>query len=123
MLRDRLLEQLRARVQLEVDLAAQPGLAARAEVPELGQRLAETRDRLGRMEAALEDRTAPFSMAMTVHQAWGRHPGVRQVFAARGLPDCDLCAVGGDETLEEACQGYALSPQALLEELNALLRG
>ncbi len=123
MLRDRLLQHLRARVALEVELAAQPTRAARTEIPELAQRVARMRDRLGHLEADLHARTAPFSEEMTVHQAWARHPGVRSIFAARDLPECDLCSVGDDETLAEACQGYGLSLEQLLSELNALLRG
>ena len=77
---------------------------------------------------ALEDRLAflrnrfdpgPFRADMTVHAAHARHPGVRGIFAARGLPGCPDCAVGGDETLAEAASAEGFS----LPELVAALRG
>jgi hypothetical protein len=74
--------------------------------------------------AALEagvDAVTPFSGGMTVHRAWARHPGVRRVFAGYHLPACDRCAVGEDETLEEAAEGYQIPLETLLRQLNALL--
>ena len=99
----------------------EPARRLRREVPELSAQLEQLRARLQRSEELLARATAPFSGEMTVHQAWARHPGVREVFAARGLPECDLCSVGQDETLDEACQGYGLSLDELLTELNGLL--
>ena len=57
---------------------------------------------------------------MTVHEAWARHPGVRDVFTERHLPHCDSCPVGADERLEEAAFGYAIDLEELLKDLNAL---
>ena len=58
---------------------------------------------------------------MTVDEAWQRHPGVREVFGARGLPGCDACAVRFDETLEEVCSAYGLDLDELLSALGDLL--
>lgn len=63
----------------------------------------------------------PFEASMTVDEAWRRHPGVREVFAARGLPGCDACAVRFDETLEEVCSAYGLDLDELLSALGDLL--
>ena len=65
--------------------------------------------------------TGPFRPTMTVHAAHARHPKVRAAFAARGLPACPDCAVGGDETLAEAAFGELFDLEALLAELNDLL--
>ena len=75
---------------------------------------------LDRLDAAVQART-PFTRATTVHAAWARHPGVRGVFSELGLPACDQCSVGADETLEEAAYGYRVELAWLLGRLNSLL--
>lgn len=76
---------------------------------------------LGVLGRYLTRRKLPFSLDMTVHEAWARHPGVRGVFTRHHLPACPACAVGVDETLVEAALGHHLDPDALLTELNTLL--
>ena len=61
----------------------------------------------------------PFRPEMTVHAAHFRHPGVRAIFAARGLPGCPDCPVGADESLAEAAHAEGL----VIEELLGALRG
>lgn len=63
----------------------------------------------------------PFDAAMTMDQAWRRHPRAAQVFTRHHLPACDGCAVRFDETLEEAASAYGLDLGELLAELDALL--
>ena len=65
----------------------------------------------------------PFTKETTVHQAWARHPAGRAVFARYELHACPDCAVGADETLEEAAFGYDIPLRGLLVELNSLLQG
>ncbi len=122
--------------------AARPGDAARARAylacavrTELAARkglIAEARTLLGEalpavdglddalVAAAARLDPGPFRGDMTVHAAHARHPRVRALFAARGLPGCPDCAVGVDETLAQAAlaEGFALS--ALLDELREL---
>lgn len=63
----------------------------------------------------------PLSGRLTVHAAHARHPGVQAVFAQFGLPSCPSCAVGADETLEEAARGEGFELEALLSALRPLL--
>lgn len=63
----------------------------------------------------------PLSGRLTVHAAHARHPGVQAVFAQFGLPACTSCAVGADETLEEAAKGEGFELEALLAALRPLL--
>ncbi len=71
-------------------------------------------------EKKLEEKK-PFHAQMTVHEAWKKHPGVRDVFTDYHLPDCPSCPVGADERLEEAAFGYSISIEDLLSKLNNLL--
>ncbi len=80
------------------------------------------RAELGRARQAQALRSMPFSAAMTVDQAWRRHPGAAAVFARHDLPGCDGCAVRFDETLAEAARAYDLDLDRLVEDLGALLR-
>lgn len=67
--------------------------------------------------------SGPIHAEMTVHAAHARHPGVRAIFAAHGLPACPDCAVGRDETLAEAAAGEGFSFEELFAELQALESG
>lgn len=71
------------------------------------------------IDAALA-RYAPLDGALTVHAAHTRHPGVRALFARRGLPHCPDCAVGADETLSEAAFGEDFDLNGLIAEIRAL---
>jgi hybrid cluster-associated redox disulfide protein len=74
---------------------------------------------LALLEATIASIT-PFHPKMTVHEAWAKHPSVKEIFAAHHLPHCDRCPVGADERLEEAAFGYAIDLRELLDALNAL---
>jgi len=63
----------------------------------------------------------PFHAKMTVHEAWKKHPGVKNIFERYHVTDCLSCPVGVDERLEEAAFGYAISIDELLSKLNTLL--
>jgi len=65
----------------------------------------------------------PFTGAMTIDQAWRRHPDARAVFASVHLPSCDTCAVRFDETIAEAAGAYGLDEAELLAALNDLIAG
>ncbi len=86
-----------------------------------GARLSALEARSERLGRALDRRDGPFSLDMTVDEAWRRHPGARAAFAARHLPDCDGCAVRFDETLSEVADAYGFDAAALLDGLNRLL--
>lgn len=85
--------------------------AVRVALPALERRLADARARLD---------PTPLGPYTTVHAAHARHPGVRALFAARGLPACPDCAVGADETLAEAAFGEGFDLQGLLDAIAAL---
>ncbi len=65
-------------------------------------------------------RFAPLDGQLTVHAAHARHPGVRALFARRGLPHCPACAVGADESLSEAAFGEDFDLNGLIAEIHAL---
>lgn len=87
---------------------------------DLGAACADLEGALRRVEDRIEARR-PFSGDTTVHRAWTRHPGVREVFAGYHLTACPDCAVGADETLAEVALGYRVPLETLLAQLNALL--
>lgn len=98
-------------------------LAERDRVQALEVEVAGLRRGLATVAADLRLLGQPFHGAMTMDQAWRRHPGAPAVFARHHLPACDGCAVRFDETLEEAATAYGLDLQRLLSELDLLLPG
>ncbi len=116
----------RVRALLEPRERAHDALQAKARALQTEARALEDRLRAARREAeALSSELRlwrePFHEAMTVHQAWLRHPRAREVFTRHHLPACDRCAVRFEETVGEAAAAYRLDLGALLTELNALL--
>lgn len=49
------------------------------------------------------------------------HPKTRWVFAAYHLGGCSSCGAAGVETLREVADGYRISLDELLRDLNALI--
>jgi hypothetical protein len=94
---------------------------AQQQVTATSRRLSGLAGVLSRLEAEQALLDQPFSPAMTIDQAWRRHPGAGQVFAQHHLPGCQSCAVRFDETIAEAADAYGLSLPGLLDALNALL--
>ena len=68
------------------------------------------------MEATAEK----FRAEMTVEEALALHPSARWVFAAYHLGGCTSCAVSTEETLSQVAEGYKLSLDKLLGDLNSL---
>lgn len=119
-LRRRVAAALAARV--EVQAATRDALdRAQRSADATAGRITAVEARAERVNRALERRHGPFTLDMTVDEAWRRHPGARAAFAARHLPDCDGCAVRFDETLAEVADAYGFDPAALLHDLNRLL--
>ncbi len=58
---------------------------------------------------------------MTVGQALGFRPAARWVFAAYHIGGCSQCSMSEEETLAQLAQGYGLSLDKLIHDLNALL--
>lgn len=58
-----------------------------------------------------------------IDRVWNIHPKAPLVFARYHLDSCDKCAVRFDETIHEAARAYGFSEEALLAEINMLLRG
>jgi hybrid cluster-associated redox disulfide protein len=61
-----------------------------------------------------------FDPDMTVEQALALHPAAKWVFAAYHLGGCSNCADSSEETLAEVADGYGLSLDKLLNDLNSL---
>ena len=119
-LRRRVVAALAARADLHT--ATTDALeAAKRSVAQADARLAALDGRTQRLARALDRRDGPFTLDMSVDEAWRRHPGARAAFAARHLPDCDGCAVRFDETLAEVADAYGFDPAALIDALNRLL--
>ena len=93
--------------------------ALNTQVRALHKRMDRLQETCVSIQQSLEEAQG-FHGKMTVHEAWARHPGVREVFTRHHLPHCDRCPVGEDERLEEAAFGYSMDLNRLLEELNAL---
>ena len=62
-----------------------------------------------------------FEANMTVSDALALHPSARWVFAAYQLSGCTSCEASSDETLSQVAEGYKLSLDRLLSDLNSLL--
>jgi hybrid cluster-associated redox disulfide protein len=62
-----------------------------------------------------------FTAEMTVEEAFRFHPAARWVFASYHLGGCSTCAVSGEETIAQVADGYGLSLERLLHDLNSLL--
>ena len=62
-----------------------------------------------------------FTLDMTVGEAMGVHPRVREVFAAFHLGGCAHCAINQYETVGQVCAGYGVDPDMLLEVLEGLM--
>lgn len=56
-----------------------------------------------------------------VAEALAMHPKTRWVFAAYHLGGCNHCDRAPTETLEQLAEGYRISLESLLRDLNALL--
>lgn len=62
-----------------------------------------------------------FTADMTVGEAIAHHPNARWVFASYHLGGCTHCAVSNEETLAQVAEGYGLSLEKLIGDLNSLL--
>jgi hybrid cluster-associated redox disulfide protein len=69
-------------------------------------------------EVATERRFTP---EMIVGDALALHPNARWVFASYHLGGCTHCAVSNEETLAQVAEGYGISLEKLLGDLNSLL--
>jgi hybrid cluster-associated redox disulfide protein len=63
-----------------------------------------------------------FTSETIVAEALAQDPKVRWVFAAYHLGHCAGCGRAGDETLSEVAEGYRISLEELLRDLNAACR-
>ena len=90
----------------------------RARILVLHQQLEELNSRIHRME-----NPDPIRASDTIDRAWHSHPNASAVFAGYHLHACHQCAVRFDETIQEAALAYDFSEEAMLVELNLLLRG
>lgn len=63
-----------------------------------------------------------FQPGMTVEEALALHPAAKWVFASYHLGGCSNCDSASDETLAEVAEGYGLSLEKLLNDLNSLFR-
>ncbi len=118
-LQDWLLLQLQASVRRCLTPRRTDHQQLQAELAQLRAQLATHRNFI---EAELQrlDR-APVDANTTVHGAHQRHPRVREIFASFGLPACPDCAVGAEESLQEAAFGEQLPLATLIGRINALL--
>jgi hybrid cluster-associated redox disulfide protein len=69
----------------------------------------------------VETSATHFRPDMTVDAAMALHPSTRWVFAAYHLSGCANCSSSSAETLAEVAEGYRLSLDRLLADLNGLL--
>lgn len=62
-----------------------------------------------------------FARETIVADALAMHPKVRWVFAAYHLGGCNACTLAHEETLEQLAEGYQISLEDLLRDLNSLV--
>ncbi len=67
-------------------------------------------------------KTAGFTKATTVGQAYQLHQDAKFVFASYHLGGCTSCAVDEAQTLEQVSVLYGIALDPFLSDLNALLR-
>ena len=69
-------------------------------------------------------KVSPFAIVtsdMTLEEILQYGPTVRRVLRRLGFPDCTICSVRFDETLEEAVLNYGLDLEKVLMKLNATI--
>ena len=69
-------------------------------------------------------KVSPFSIVasdMTLEEILQYGPTVHRVLRRLGFPDCTVCSVRFDETLEEAVVNYGLDLEKVLMALNATI--
>jgi hypothetical protein len=122
-LRARLQDWLLGHIRASVHRSLAPRRAAhqqlQLELDELRRGLLAQR-RFIEKELQRLDRS-PVDGSTTVHAAHQRHPKVQEIFASYGLPGCLDCAVGAEESLQEAAFGEELPADVLIGRINALL--
>lgn len=113
---DGVLRALRQRVEACLAPGRTADVRARAEALRNG--LTGVRVRLDHVAARAH--VGPPHAGMTMHAVLAAWPGARDVLARRGLPACDACAVGAEETLAEASalEGFDLS--GVLSDIRSL---
>ena len=62
-----------------------------------------------------------FRSQTIVADALAMHPKARWVFAAYHLGGCNACNLAHEETLEQVAEGYRISLEGLLADLNGLV--
>ena len=62
-----------------------------------------------------------FRSQTIVADALAMHPTARWVFAAYHLGGCNACNLAHEETLEQVAEGYRISLEGLLADLNGLV--
>jgi len=98
-------------------LVAEQLRKSRVQLLSMRQGIDDLQNRISRMETQ-----EPIRGSDTIDKAWHSHPNASKVFAGYHLHACHQCAVRFDETIQEAALAYDFSAEALLVELNLLLR-
>lgn len=118
-LQDWLLGQLRASVHRSLAPRRDDHRQLQAELQVLRTQLVSQRKFIEKELQRLD--RSPVDASTTVHGAHRRHPKVQEIFASYGLPACMDCAVGAEESLQEAAFGEELPAALLIGRINALL--
>ena len=90
-----------------------------------GESLGELHDKLNELSLQVRRQSGQpiFNPRMTISEAMGVHPKVVDVLASFHLGGCSHCAVSDVDTIEGACQTYAIDQTALMNALNGLVSG
>ncbi|MEN9785977.1 MAG: hypothetical protein RLZZ299_1241 [Pseudomonadota bacterium] len=107
---------LRARIAACLAPARPDDLRADSEA--VRARLRDARLRLDRLAARAH--VGPPHPDMTMHALLTAWPEARAVLARRGLPACDACAVGAEETLAEAAALEGFDLPGVLTDIRSL---
>ena len=110
------LRALRARVEACLAPARPDDVRAGADAVRAG--VGGVRVRLDHLAARAH--VGPPHAGMTLHAVLTTWPAARAVLARRGLPACDACAVGADETLAEAAALEGFDLEGVLSDIRSL---
>ena len=96
----------------------------RTRIRRINHELRRTQEQLERLQKRLAglDRSMLVFGTDVIEDVWNSHPKAPSVFARYHLKACHQCAVRFDETIHEAALAYGFSEEAMLTEINLLLR-
>jgi hybrid cluster-associated redox disulfide protein len=83
---------------------------------------ADSQSAVQEAEEGRGEKETHFDLNMTIAEAMAVHPRVGDVFAAFHLGGCAHCMISEFETIGQACAGYGIDADLMLEVLETLMQ-